>query len=167
MRPLKLLGLAPVLLLACACAHSGLRGRVYEGRDLHFRTGPVPSRWRPLDSEALVAYRDGGDAATIALNGRCGKDADDVPLAALTHHLFLLFTRRHVIAQHELQLDGRAALQTELTAALDGVEKHFTVVVLKKDGCVYDFMRIGDAPPTEGDDSFERFVNGFATLDRP
>jgi hypothetical protein len=95
------------------------------------------------------------------MNGRCGVDGDDVPLAALTHHLFLNFTKRHVESQQTVELDGREALRTELTAELDGVSKRFLVFVMKKDGCVYDFMWIGAAEASPGE--FQRFVQGFST----
>jgi hypothetical protein len=59
-------------------------------------------------------------------------------------------------------MDQREALRTEISAKLDGVQRHFLAYVLKKDGCVYDFVRISDKPDTDADD-FERFVSGFAT----
>ncbi len=152
-----------VTFLATACAGSRYDGRVYDDGTLRFHTGPVPSDWHQVDADGtLLAFRDDGAPATIALNGRCGVDGDDVPLASLTQHLFLQFTERELKSQEELTLDGRAAMRTELLGKLDGVPKHFLVYVLKKDGCVYDFWRIadvraGDAAP------FESFVRGFAT----
>ncbi len=130
-----------------------------------FRVGPVPSGWRRINvGHALLAYRDDAAEATIALNGRCNKDGDDVPLQALTHHLFLMFTHRDIISQQTLPMDGRAAMRTELTAELDGVPKHFIVYVLKKDSCVYDFIHIAAVhPPEQSTRAFEAFVKGFAT----
>lgn len=138
-------------------------GRHYRGEDIGFRIGPPPDRWRRLESdEALLAFRDDQDQATIAVNGRCHRDGDDVPLQALTHHLFLNFTEREVIEQRELRLDGRAALETDLVARLDGVPKRFLVIVLKKDGCVYDFLHIADTDAGDaGHQEFRAFVNGF------
>lgn len=112
----------------------------------------------------LVAYRDDDSAATIAVNGRCGKDADDVPLEALTQHLFLEFTDRKLLDQQHLTLDARAALRTEMVADLDGVPKHYVVYVLKKNGCVYDFMHIASLNSSdEQRAAFDRFVRGFHT----
>jgi hypothetical protein len=148
---------------AMGCAGPRFDGRVYDDGTLHFRTGPVPGTWRSIEADGtLLAFRDDSVGATVALNGRCGVDGDDVPLASLTQHLFLQFTERELASQTELNLDGRAALRTELTGKLDGVPKRFLVYVLKKDGCVYDFWRISDAG---ADDTapFERFVRGFAT----
>ncbi len=157
---------AALLALATACASTGFDGRIYRGQGMAFRVGDVPGSWRSIDTDgALLAFRDDEAEATIAVNGRCGKDGDDVPLPALTHHLFIYFTDRELVSEQPLELDGRAALRTELTARLDGVPKHFTVYVLKKDGCVYDFLYIAAlASPHSAQDQFERFVRGFATL---
>jgi hypothetical protein len=162
----RLLATFLVVGLALACGGASFDGSTYRGEGLAFRVGPVPASWRAIEiDQALIAYRDDTKNATVAVNGRCGKDGDDVPLQALTHHLFLHFTDRDVVSQRVLAMDGRDALRTELKAELDGVPKHFTVYVLKKDGCVYDFLHIADAgAPAEGRAEFERFVRGFATL---
>lgn len=148
---------------ATACGGPRYNGTVYDDGVLHFRTGPVPPSWRAIEADGtLLAFHDDQTPATVALNGRCGVDGDDVPLPSLTQHLFLQFTDRQQQSQQELSLDGRAALRTELVGKLDGVPKHFLVYVLKKDGCVYDFWRIAGAQP--GDVApFEAFVRGFAT----
>ena len=151
--------------IAAGCGGPQFDGQIYRSGELAFRVGPVPSSWRRIDAEnTLLAFRDDTSGATVALAGRCGKDGDDVPLTALTHHLFLQFTDREVGEQRTLMLDGRQALRTELTAELDGVPKHFLVFVLKKDGCVYDFFRISAGASSSGVEEFERFVQGFATL---
>jgi len=153
------------LVTAWSCAGPSFDGTVYRGQGMAFRVGPVPDSWRAIEvSEALLAFRDDAAHATIALNGRCGQDGDDVPLESLTRHLFLEFTDRDVLAQKRLQMDGREAMRTELSARLDGVEKRFTVYVLKKDGCVYDFMHIAEQRHAEQSQAnFDRFVQGFAT----
>lgn len=150
--------------MCTACTSSGLNGRVYHDGELRFRVGEIPSSWRQIEVDnALLAFRDDQANATVALNGRCHVDGDDVPLASLTQHLFLEFTDRTLIEQTPVQLDGRAALRTELSAALDGVTKHYLVYVLKKDGCVYDFMYIAADNPPAARAQFERFVQGFST----
>jgi len=157
-------------LLACvstACAASTFDGHVYQNGPLRFRVGQIPSAWRAIDVEdALLAFRDDPMNATVAVNGRCGVDGDDVPLASLTQHLFLQFTDRQIVGQKPLHLAGREALRTEINAALDGVKKHYVVYVLKKDGCVYDFMYIA-AEDTDGAGvaAFDGFVQGFSTLE--
>ena len=154
-----------VAVLLSACGGPQFDGQVYRGNDMAFRVGPLPAGWRKLEvSHALLAFRDDESQATVAVNGRCGKDGDDVPLKSLTHHLFLHFTDRQLKSQETLTLDGRDALRTEIVAELDGVPKLFTVYVLKKDGCVYDFMHISEGQGRqETRQDFERFVRGFAT----
>ena len=164
------LGVGVLSLSAVGCASSGFDGRVYHDETMRFRVGPIPSSWRTITvDDALLAFRDDTANATVALNGRCGVDGDDVPLASLTQHLFLQFTEREPVAQQTRTLDGREALRTEITASLDGVKKRYLVYVMKKDGCVYDFMYIAAAPTADGSagssGEFERFVQGFSTLD--
>jgi hypothetical protein len=161
-------GFEPTLaaLVLAACASSGFDGHVYQDGDVRFRVGPVPSAWRRLEVEdARLAFRDDSANATVAVNGRCGLDGDDVPLVSLTQHLFLQFTDRAQASQAKVSLDGREALRTEISAALDGVKKQYLVYVLKKNSCVYDFMYIAadSAPGSRAD--FERFVQGFAALE--
>lgn len=159
----------PVLTLVfasfCACS-SNFNGNVFETDELAFRLRTVPAAWRRIEADGvLLAFRDDDGLASVAVNGRCGKDGDDVPLQALTHHLFLYFSDREIHEQRRVPLDGREALYTDLTATLDGVEKRYTVIVLKKNGCVYDFMYVAPpSAPEDGRDRFTTFVRGFATL---
>jgi hypothetical protein len=151
--------------LGLGCASNAYDGRVYRSDELAFRIGPVPESWRPIEaSDALLAFRDDAGRATIAVNARCGLDGDDVPLEALTKHLFLQFTERRVEDQDLVRMDGREALRTQIVAALDGVSKRYTVYVLKKDGCVYDFLHIADDAGDTREPSFERFVRSFSTV---
>lgn len=152
--------------LAVGCAATAFDGRVYKKDDLAFQVGPYPQRWHPVEVEgALLAFRDTAHSGTVAMNGRCGLDGDDVPLEALTHHLFLHFTERKLVAQQRVNLDGRAALRSELVAELDGVPMYYLVYVLKKDGCVYDFMHVTPNVDPTTRAEFERFVQGFGTLE--
>lgn len=157
--------LVAAVLTILGCSASSWNGRVYRSGNVAFRVGEVPGSWHPMEaSDGVLAFRDEATPASIAVTGRCGKDGDDVPLESLTAHLFLNFTERRVDSQTRFPLDGREALRTELWAKLDGVEKRFTVVVLKKDGCVYDFMHIAPpAAPEAGRLRFITFVEGFST----
>lgn len=155
--------------LTLAGCGASFQGDVYRDGPLAFRVGPVPEDWERVTlSGSRLAFRDAKDEATIGVNARCGKDANDVPLRALTRHLFLQFGDCEIESEQALQLDGRGALRTELTASLDGVPMHFVAVVMKKDGCVYDFVDVTPLPVTAASAAsvaeFDRFVAGFATL---
>ena len=154
-------GLALGALVACSPAH--FDGEVFRKGDVAFRLEHLPPHWRRIEiNDTALAFRDDRNDATVGVNGRCGKDAEDVPLQSLTQHLFLQFTERQVEAQELFSLDGREALRTEMVAKLDGVPKYFHVVVLKKDGCVYDFLQIANGHQDTGD--FLEFVRGFSSL---
>jgi hypothetical protein len=152
-----------LLIAALACSSASFDGKVFRRGDIAFRLEHLPPTWRNIEiSDTALAFRDDRNSATVAINGRCGKDADDVPLRSLTQHLFLQFTERRIEQQELVPLDGREALQTQMIAKLDGVEKHFHVVVLKKDGCVYDFMQVANGP--QDPEEFLHFVQGFSSL---
>jgi len=158
---------AALLAGASACSGPSLQGNVFRQGDVAFRVGPIPESWTSLGSVegdiAALAFRDREGRVTVGAAGRCHRDGDDVPLRSLTQHLHLGFTDRKLLGERELQLDGRRALRTEMNASLDGVPKYLTFVVLKKDGCVYDFWRIADQPSDTA--SFDAFVLGFQTLE--
>ncbi len=161
--------LAP-LLFALACAASGLSGNLFRKGDVQFRVGPIPDDWELIEDDgvegdlAAFAFRSDKRGMTLGAAGRCGRDGDDIPLRSLTQHLTIGFTEREILSEKELQLDGRAALRTELVAKLDGVPKHFVFVVVKKDSCVYDFWRIA-AGDDQSSADFDAFVGGFSTVD--
>jgi hypothetical protein len=159
----SMLALACPSLGAFGCAATHFDGQVFRQGDVAFRLEHLPPSWRNIEiNDTALAFRDDESASTVAINGRCGKDAEDVPLRSLTQHLFLQFTDRRLEEQQLFPLDGREALRTQLVAKLDGVEKYFHVVVLKKDGCVYDFLQIANAP--QDPERFLYFVRGFSSL---
>jgi hypothetical protein len=151
--------------LASACGPS-FDGTLYRTKEFAFRVPAAPASWQRLQAEGVsLAFRDEASGATIAISGRCGKDADDVPLASLTQHLFLQFTEREVLSQEVVPFDRREAMHTVLAAKLDGVPRKFDIWVLKKDGCVYDMDFIGDPARFDGAvGEFRKFVSGFATV---
>lgn len=156
-------------LILAGCAGAQFDGTEYRDDDVAFRLGSVPAGTRQIEAgESLVAFQNDEAGSTIAVNARCGVDSDDVPLRALVGHLFIQLTDREILSEEEFVLDGRAALTTEMVAYLDGVRRHFVVTVLKKDGCVYDFIHVdggGDALRLQQSrDSFRKMVSGFSTL---
>ena len=125
-----------------------------------------PATWQRIEvTSTALAFRDEANDATIAVNGRCGKDSDDVPLRSLTAHLFFQFTERSIEQEEVVPFAEREALHTVLVAKLDGVPKKFDIWVLKKDGCVYDLYYFAQPHRYEaGVSEFRRFVGGFGTV---
>lgn len=153
--------------LGCASApKEGFDGSVYRKGQVAFQVPPPPADWRPVVlKQAALSYRDAAHDASILVNARCGPLEQDTPLVALTTHLLIGTTERDVRAQEVEPLDGREALHTEVVAKLDGVALYFDVFVLKKDGCIYDFVYF--APTGRGPAGaapFRALVRGFRTL---
>jgi len=160
---------ALVLALTASCggaAGPSFDGAAYRNGPVAFRVGEAPSSWRRVDvTDASLAYRDDAHAASILVNGRCHKPDDGTPLVALTNHLVIGSTMREVVLQETEPFDGREALHTRMRAKWDGVPMALDIYVMKKDGCVYDFVYMGAPGSFEaGSAEFERFVHGFKTL---
>ena len=153
-------------LVLAACGSPAFDGAVYRGPEAVFRIPDVPPTWRRVEvTGTALEFRDDAHDATIAFSGRCGRNEDDVPLAALTQHLFIQFTAREILKQEVVPFDSREAMHTVLSAKLDGVPKVFDVWVLKKDSCVYDLVLIAAAAHyAAGEPAFTRVVHGFSTL---
>jgi hypothetical protein len=80
----------------------------------------------------------------------------------LTRHLLMGFTEREELSQQLITLDGREALRSRHAAKMDGVPVELELVVLKKDGCVFDFTYV--APPGQAQarmSDFDGLLAGF------
>lgn len=159
-------GAAIAALLAACASGPQFNGTEYRSDQVSFRLGPLPPGFRRIQTdEALLGFQNSDAGDTIAVNARCGLDGDDVPLQALVNHLFLQFTAREKVSERSFKLDGRDALEVELDAALDGVKRRFLIIVMKKDGCVYDFVLVSPRALSDSDKSqFHGMVEGFGTL---
>jgi len=155
---------------AMGCAASGVEtskaGTVYRNGPVAFQVPETPATWKQIQvSHAALSYRDDVHDASILVNGRCTTLDGDTPLLALTNHLVMGTTERSVESQGVEPFDGREALHTRLTAKLNGVPFGFDIYVLKKDGCVYDFVYVASRDAIDGGAPiFDAFVRGFRTL---
>lgn len=157
------------LLCLAACGGASVRsfdGTVYRDGPIAFRVPPKPASWRSVEvTDASLAYRDEPHAASILVNARCHRPDEGTPLVALTNHLLMGSTAREVVSQQTEPFDGREALHTRMRAKWDGVPIALDIYVAKKDGCIYDFVYMGEPNAFEaGSRDFEAFVQGFHTL---
>ena len=156
--------LAMVLLLATgACRSGGFRDGVFAKDGVRYAIQP-PQGWTAVSVEDTdLAWASGRTGFSIAVNSTCAQSAD-VPLNVLTNQLLMGFTERQRVSETSETLDGREALRSRFKARLDGVPVSLELLVLKKDGCVYDFMYL--APPDkqgEHQDDFDHVVGAFKT----
>lgn len=152
------------MITACG-AGSTYTGGVYADAEVRFHLDEPGNGWHRVDVEDandLAWFHDGLDSI-IQVNASCNPRLD-IPLAALTNHLMIGFTDREVVEEQIQPFDGREALRTHVRARLDGVVREMTLVVTKKDQCVYDFALV--APPrsyAQASATFDPIVTSFAT----
>jgi hypothetical protein len=154
--------------MATGCASTGtFRDGVYRGAETSYYVGPVGPDWRSVSVSGQndLAWHNPAKGAVMHVDSRCDP-ALDIPLMTLRSHLMIGFTKREVLSEETIPMDGREALRTHFTANLDGVPREILMQILKKDDCVYDFALITPpGPPFEealGD--FDTFLNGFHTI---
>lgn len=163
MLPLRLRGSMWALLLA-GCVGSGtFSGQVFRQGAVAYRVGTLPEGWtRSRSHGANLAFHH-AQGGMLIVNGECPLQGD-APLDVLTNHLLFGVTAQKEIARTLFSLDGREALRTHLTGQLDGVPIELSLVVLKKDGCLYDFQLIaGPQQFAAREPAFHAFVAGFAS----
>ncbi len=186
MRRAALLGLLVVLAVpVTGCKTTGSSGRWSNGwwvRPVHVE-GPeskhiVGLRYRAGDlgrgwSEASAppgdfAYYNSSLGATVYADTSCGKRYDDAPLTVLSNHLTMGFEDVEIVAQTELELSGRAALERIATGGLDGVDVGLASSVVKKGPCVFDLILVSAPSSFEAAlRDYRRFRDGFdAEFDR-
>ena len=153
----------PVLVLAACCGSDGvLKNGSYADAKVSYRLGEPGEGWRRLELQAAnVAWFNDVLSASLMTNSHCD-GVKDAPLAALTEDLLIGLTERVVVSQQIRPTSRREALETVVTGKLDGVERKLALLVLKKDGCVYDIVLGAD--PARFDDAlaaFSRVRDGF------
>ncbi len=154
-----------LLLASCfftaACSGGGtyVQGEYANGETRYALRAPGEG-WQSIDVDRQndLAWRSASIGAVVQANSTCSVEYD-VPLTALTNHLFVGFTEREIESQELQPMDGREALHTHARAKLDGVVRELYFVVLKKDNCTYDFALV--APPGA---PFERARPVFTTM---
>jgi hypothetical protein len=161
-------GLIACLFLAVVCCGSdaSYRQGTFRDSEVYYKVGIMSKEWSRIDLEGQnhLAWHNASLQATIQVNASCDPGID-VPLEALTNHLLIGFTERQISEQSLVSMDKREALRTLLVAKLDGVPRKMALMVLKKDGCIYDFSLI--TPPDEhfaqAFPHFESLLSGFTT----
>ncbi len=119
--------------------------------------------WRPVrDVKGVqVAWVHDGLVGFIDIFSQCGEQGDS-SLHQYTDHLRIDWTNWKVLEQREERLVGRAALRTIVEGELDGIPRRSELLVVKKNGCLFD-LRYSASPEKfeEGRSAFARVVEGF------
>jgi hypothetical protein len=127
-----------------------------------YSIGEPPRGWSPEGfSDNDLFFHAPDKRHSIAVNSTCD-GYGDAPLDVLTRHLVEGFSDVEQVEKRDLPMDGRSGLFSRFRARLDGVPIEMALVVLKKDGCVYDFTYL--SPPGRYDDdraTFEALLARF------
>jgi hypothetical protein len=165
----RVLALAVVAAIAAGCAAKLPPGhwdaaarRVCAGR-VCYVVGALDDSWQMVHQESAAAgWFNTRAGAIIASNASCHDDAEAAPLSALTRQLLVGYTERRILDERVVPFAQREALRTRVIAKLDGVPMELEILVLRRNGCVFDLSYA--APPGSfavAAPDFARFVAGF------
>ena len=161
--------IALVLATAAGCGGATFEGNTYRDAEASYRVGNWPAGWTRIEvgEGADLAFEASALDSVAQVNATCDPSLD-IPLSSLTNHLLIGFTEREELTQETVPFAEREALVTDVTAKLDGVPRRLRLVVLKKDGCVYDFALVGppDARFDRARADFDAWRAGFSTSRR-
>lgn len=152
----------PLLFALVALACAGGEGRYSDGHftsaSARYQLTPPGDGWREITlPTANAAWHNPALAASLMVNSHC-EGVADAPLEGLTSDLLMGMSEREILTQERVPSSKREALHSVATGKLDGVPRKLELLVLKKDGCVYDIVL--DASP----EHFESARAAFATM---
>ncbi len=154
--------------LCSGCRHGELKNGVFAKSGVRYRVGEVPPSFKQVglnDNDLAFVAKD--SPHSMALNSTC-EGYSDASLQVLTQHLLMGFTDRQLVSHEVRPMDGRESLRSHYIAKLDGVPIELLLVVLKKNGCVYDFTYLSPRGRFEEKlSSFELLLDQFRTEGRP
>lgn len=154
---------ALLVVLLSACGGASYDGHQYVDDNVSFKVDAPRSAWSrvSVDDSADLAWANDDLAATMHVSGSCDAGLD-IPLVSLRQHLLIGFTEREFQREELVPMNGREALDSELTAKLDGVPRNLRLVVLKKNDCVYDFAVVAPASSyARANADFDAFLSSF------
>lgn len=127
-----------------------------------FRVGlPGPGWEAHRDEGTQVAWHNERTASMIQVRSQCDEHGDS-DLQSFTDHLRIDTDEWQIVQERYFRLVGRQALRTTVKFKLDGLPVHAELVVLKKNGCLFDLSLL--SKPNGFDASmpaFEAVVAGF------
>lgn len=137
-----------------------------------YKVTPPATPWTKLavtkDPETIetmradLAYENPDSGAIISLNSLCRKYAN-ASLEILTDNLVRGISGKKLKDRKSLTVDQAEAMDSVFLGQLDGVDLQIRTVVLKKDGCTYDFIHISTLKRMDQTDTFDQFLASFRT----
>jgi hypothetical protein len=170
-QPLRRFGLTSAF-LSCAACNTWSGGPIYiaprqpvwraQHQAATFKVGLPGSDWTSHREQGTqVAWRNKSMPIMMQVRSQCQEHGDS-DLESLTDHLRIDWTGWTVLEERLIELVDRDALRSTVEGKLDGVSMKAELIVIKKDGCIFDLdyfapTRYFDA----GLPAFEKVVEGF------
>lgn len=123
--------------------------------------GQINETWRQKNfSGADLFFEHQNKNAAIFFSSQCDNISDS-PLEALTSQILVGLTNINVKTQNKIDLAGREALLSEIEAKMDGVPRFLKIMVLKKNGCVFDGVFSSSLANKELKQDFDALITDF------
>lgn len=136
----------------------------YYAPGVYYRVGDLPGGWKRIGTGArTITFYNDAYLSSISTDAWCGKSVNDRTLDSLTGDLVTALEDRSFGEETRFMLDARGALRQRFRGKVDGVPTTVDFVLVRKDGCVFDFYLVssGEAP-VDATDDFEAFFGGFS-----
>lgn len=148
-------------------SHKGVigyrEGRVFLRHDSTYSVGSLPKGWERMQTRArAISFYSQEYRSSISTDAFCGRGVSNRKLDALGGEIASALENRTLIEEKPFMLGERGALRQRISGFQDGVEVELDLVVVRKDGCVFDFYSVappGASPQVAAD--FEAFFGAF------
>ncbi|MEI6790371.1 MAG: hypothetical protein WCK42_04235 [Myxococcaceae bacterium] len=101
----------------------------------------LSSKWMPVTLKgAEQAWIIPDESSSLLIDSQCSPRNQDVPLIGLTGQLLIGMTDQILLEQKMIPYQGREALISTFVVKVDGVTQKMHILVLKKEGCVFDIV---------------------------
>jgi len=149
--------------LTSACVSVNLGGGKGPERSKGAKFSAPGGPFQPLPkTPADAAWQNPSNGNSISYLSTCNESADP-GLETATEEIIAVLGDTKTLTQRRYMFDGRAALDTEAEAKVEGVPTKIRTLVFKKNACLYTLSLLG-VTQTFADDQkyFDQFVKGFS-----
>lgn len=132
------------------------------GCSKHKRVEPIRTlgaEWMPVTLKgAEQAWVIPSEGSSILIDSQCTQRNQDVPLIGLTGQLLIGMTHQRLIEQKTIPFQDREALISTYSLKVDGAMQKMHILVLKKNGCVFDVVL------TTPESAYEKRLHDFEKI---
>lgn len=171
-RGVILLAMSFLFIVASSCAFgpspfkgvmSYRDGRVYLKNHDFYRVGMLPDGWQRMDTRVrTISFYNADAGSSISTDAFCGRTIEGQKIESLGSEILSALDRRSYVSERDIELGERGGQRKLVSGSLDGVGVMVDLVIVRKDGCVFDFYAVMPRdvdPATEA--AFEGFFGGF------